>query len=127
MNREASGPTCCTCSGSPSASTPMEGARTYRLGRVRSMAEEISERDVVYESALQLWAAAQTDFDPYQVPPSEWGEAVPVRDADIATDTKLDLDAVRTQLRDLDGRRLVIGHDAGNLSVMAPIPEDRQL
>jgi len=87
------------------------------------MPEEISEQDVVYESALQLWAAAQTDFDAYAVPPSEWGDAVPVRDVDIATDARLDLETVRARLRELDGRRLVIGHDAGNLSVQAPIPE----
>lgn len=91
------------------------------------MAEEISEQDIVYESALQLWAAAQTDFDPYQVPSTEWGDAVPVRDVDIATDAKLDLATVRTRLRDLDGKRLVIGDDAGNLSVKAPIPEDGPL
>jgi hypothetical protein len=91
------------------------------------MPEEISERDVVYESALQLWVAAQTDFDPYEVPPSEWGDAVPVRDVDISTDARLDLETVRARLRELDGRRLVIGHDAGNLSVQAPIPEDGPL
>lgn len=88
------------------------------------MAEQFSERDIVYESALQLWAAAQTDFDPYQVPPQEWGDAVPVRDVDIAVDARLDLDTVRARLRDLDGRRLVIDVDAGNLSVKRPIPED---
>jgi hypothetical protein len=87
------------------------------------MAEEISERDTVYESALQLWAAAQTDFDPYQVPPAQWDDPVPVRDADIATDARLDLATVQARLRELDGRRLVIGDDAGNLSVKAPIPE----
>ena len=66
------------------------------------MPDENSERDIVYESALQLWAAAQTDFDPYQVPPNEWADAVPVRDADIATDARLDLETVRARLRDLD-------------------------
>jgi hypothetical protein len=91
------------------------------------MAEEISERDIVYESALQLWAAAQTDFDPYQVPPAEWGDAVPVRDVDIAIDAKLDLETVRARLRELDGRRLVIGYEAATLSVQAPIPEDGPL
>jgi len=91
------------------------------------MAGEISERDIVYESALQLWAAAQTDFDPYEVPPAEWGDAVPVRDVDIATDTRVDLETVRARLRDLDGRRLVVGDEAGNLSVKAPIPEDGPL
>jgi hypothetical protein len=91
------------------------------------MAEEISEQDLVYESALQLWAAAQTDFDPYQVPSEEWGDAVPVRDVDIATDAKLDIETVRARLRELDGGRLVIGYDAGTLSVEAPIPEDGPL
>jgi hypothetical protein len=92
------------------------------------MAEEISERDIVYESALQLWAAAQTDFDAYQVPSAEWGdEVVPVRDVDIATDARLDLATVRGRLRELDGRRLIIGYDAGTLSVKAPIPEDGPL
>lgn len=90
------------------------------------MPEQFSERDIVYESALQLWAAAQTDFDPYQVPPEEWGDAVPVRDVDIAIDARLDLDTVRARLHDLDGRRLVIGVDADSLSVRAPIPEDLQ-
>lgn len=48
------------------------------------MPGDFSTDDVVYESALQLSAAAQTDFDPYQVPPSEWGPAVvPISDADI--------------------------------------------
>ncbi|HEX8781511.1 MAG TPA: hypothetical protein VF728_10135, partial [Nocardioides sp.] len=79
-------------------------------------------------SALQLWAAAQTDFDPYQVPPAEWGDAVvPVRDVDIAIDVKLDIETVRARLRELDGDRLVIGHDAGTVSVKAPIPEDGPL
>ena len=46
--------------------------------------------DMVHESALQLWAAAQTDFDPFEVPAEEWsGDTVPVRDADIAHDTGL--------------------------------------
>jgi hypothetical protein len=95
------------------------------------MVEQNSDRDpdedTVYESALQLWAAAQTDFDPYQVPPDEWRDPVPVRDADIAIDLGLDLETVRARLRDLDGRRLVIGEDAGELSVRRPIPEDTPL
>lgn len=91
------------------------------------MTEENSERDAVYESALQLWAAAQTDFDPYEVPPTEWSDAVPVRDVDIATDLELSVDTVRDRLRDLDGRRLVIGQDAGRLSVKMPIPEEGPL
>ena len=94
------------------------------LGTDTNMAEPFSEQDIVYESALQLWAAAQTDFDPYQVPPEGWGdEVVPVRDVDIAVDTNLDLESVRALLRDLDGHRLVVGTDAGALSVRAPIPE----
>ena len=84
-------------------------------------------RDIVYQSALQLWAAAQTDFDPYQVPPTEWIDPVPVRDVDIATDLELSVDTVRDRLRDLDGRRLVVGHDAGRLSVRMPIPEEGPL
>ncbi len=91
------------------------------------MADETTPRDVVYESALQLWAAAQTDFDPYQVPPSEWANAVPVRDADIATDLGLELDVVRAALRELDGQRLVIADDDGRLVVRAPLPEDTPL
>ncbi|PVG81536.1 hypothetical protein DDE18_16115 [Nocardioides gansuensis] len=87
------------------------------------MGSEFSTDDVVYESALQLWAAAQTDFDPYQVPPSEWAPAVPISDADIATDTQLDLDVVQDSLRRLDGKRLVIGEAAGTMSVEAPISE----
>jgi hypothetical protein len=87
------------------------------------MPDAPASEDVVYESALQLWAAAQTDFDPYQVPPSEWDPAVVIFDVDIATDTKLDLEVVRDCLRRLDGRRLVVGEDAGTLSVEAPISE----
>ena len=92
------------------------------------MTEQFAGRDIVYESALQLWAAAQTEFDPYEVPPDAWCDAaVPVRDIDIAVDVNLDLDTVRARLRDLDGLRLLIEIDAGNLSVKAPIPEDRAL
>ena len=91
------------------------------------MADHASEGDLVYQSALQLWAAAQTDFDPYEVPPEQWADAVPVRDVDIATDLNLDLDVVRDRLRALDGHRLVIGVDADTLSVTAPIPEDEPL
>lgn len=91
------------------------------------MAEHSSEHEIVYASALQLWAAAQTDFDPFEVPPAQWVDPVPIRDVDIAVDTRLDLVTVRARLRDLDGRRLVIGIDADSLSVQAPIPEDRPL
>lgn len=87
------------------------------------MPDDFAPDDVVYESALQLWAAAQTDFDPYEVPPSEWTDPVPVRDEDIAVDTTLDVEVVRESLRRLDGTRLVVGTDAGTLSVTAPISE----
>lgn len=81
--------------------------------------------DVVAESALQLWSAAQTDFDPFEVPSDEWPEtAVPVRDADIAVDTHLDLDDVRSALGRLDGVKVVVGREAGTVSVLRVIPED---
>lgn len=81
--------------------------------------------EVVAEAALQLWAAAQTDFDPFEVPSEEWPEtAVPVRDADISVDTHLDLDGVRASLRRLDGVRVVVGEEAGTLSVLRVLPED---
>ena len=112
--------------GEPSLGCPGRVAPA-KVGTGQSMADHLSEPDVVYESALQLWAAAQTDFDPYEVPPDQWVDAVPVRDVDIATDTDLDLDTVRARLRELDGHRLVIGVDAGNVSVRAPIPEDGPL
>ena len=69
-------------------------------------------------------AAAQTDFDPYEVPPSELGPSpVPIRDADIATETGLELPVVRDCLARLDGTRLVLGSDAGTMAVQAPISE----
>jgi hypothetical protein len=81
--------------------------------------------DMVRESALQLWAAAQTDFDPFAVPPEEWAEdPVPVRDADIAVDTRLEVEEVRAALERLDGSRLVLGRDGGTLSVRRMIPDD---
>ena len=44
------------------------------------MPDDHTTDDIVHESALQLWAAAQTDFDPFEVPPEEWGpNVVPVR------------------------------------------------
>lgn len=80
---------------------------------------------IVTEAALQLWAAAQTDFDPFEVPSPEWPDtAVPVRDVDIAVDTHLALDAVRQALGRLDGVRVVVGRDAGTLSVLRVLPED---
>ena len=81
--------------------------------------------DVVAESALQLWSAAQTDFDPFEVPSTEWPETtVPVRDADIAVDTHLEVDDVRAALERLDGVKVVVGRDAGTLSVQRVIPQD---
>ena len=67
-------------------------------------ADESTIDDMVAESSLQLWAAAQTDFDPFQVPSAEWpDETVPVRDADIAVDARLEVDDVRDSLDRLDG------------------------
>ncbi|MCW2834353.1 MAG: hypothetical protein JWN68_2306 [Nocardioides sp.] len=96
---------------------------TVRTGTVDAMADELSPHDIVQQSALQLWAAAQTDFDPFQVPPEEWGPTVPIKDADIAIDTHLDLATVREALTALDGHRLVVGRDAGNMSVESIIPD----
>ena len=84
--------------------------------------------DMVAEAALQLWSAAQTDFDPFEVPSEEWPDtAVPVRDADIAVDTRLDLDDVRASLSRLDGVRLVVRREAGTCSVLRVIPQDAPL
>lgn len=84
--------------------------------------------EIVAESALQLWAAAQTDFDPFEVPSEEWpDEAVPVRDADIAVDTRLDLDDVRSALGRLDGVKVVLGREAGTVSVLRVVAEDAPL
>jgi hypothetical protein len=99
---------------------------THGTSTVDAMAEELSSHDIVNQSALQLWAAAQTDFDPFQVPPEEWGPTVPVRDADIVIDTHLDLETVREALTALDGHRLVVGRDAGTMSVESIIPEAPQ-
>lgn len=87
------------------------------------MSDERSADEVVYQSALQLWAAAQTDFDPYEVPPEEWSPAVPIRDADIVVDTHLDLEVVRESLRRLDGDRLVLAEEAGTVSVASLVSE----
>ncbi|WP_210650302.1 hypothetical protein [Nocardioides sp. SYSU D00065] len=90
--------------------------------------DESTIDDMVGESALQLWAAAQTDFDPFQLPSPEWPETtVPVRDVDIAIDTGLDEDDVRAALGRLDGVKLVVGREAGNVSVLRAIPEDTPL
>ena len=84
--------------------------------------------DMVAESALQLWSAAQTDFDPFEVDASEWPEtAVPVRDADIAVDTRLEVDDVRAALDRLDGVKVVLGREAGTLSVLRVVPEGTPL
>jgi len=84
--------------------------------------------DMVAEAALQLWSAAQTDFDPFEVPSEEWPqEAVPVRAADIAVDTRLEVDDVRAALHRLDGVKLVVGREGGTLSVLRVLPEDTPL
>ena len=92
------------------------------------MASDDTVDDMVAEAALQLWSAAQTDFDPFEVPSQEWPEdAVPVRDADIAVDTRLDVDDVRAALERLDGRKLVLARDAGTVIVVRVLPEDTPL
>ena len=84
--------------------------------------------DIVAESALQLWSAAQTDFDPFQVDSSDWPETVvPVRDADIAVDTRLEVDDVRAALERLDGVKVVVGREAGTVSVLRVVPADTAL
>jgi hypothetical protein len=90
--------------------------------------DETAIDDMVAESALQLWSAAQTDFDPFEVPSEDWPDnPVPVRDADIAVDARLEVDDVRASLRRLDGVKVVVGHDAGTTSVLRVIPEDVEL
>ena len=90
--------------------------------------DETAIDDMVAESALQLWSAAQTDFDPFQVPSEDWPDnPVPVRDADIAVDARLEIDDVRASLRRLDGVKVVVGHEAGTTSVLRVIPEDVEL
>ena len=92
------------------------------------MAPDDTVDDMVAEAALQLWSAAQTDFDPFEVPSQEWpDDAVPVRDADIAVDTRLDVDDVRAALERLDGRKLVLARDAGTAIVVRVLPEDTPL
>jgi hypothetical protein len=84
--------------------------------------------DIVAESALQLWSAAQTDFDPFEVDSSEWPEtAVPIRDADISVDTRLEVDDVRAALERLDGVKVVVGREAGTVSVLRVVPADTPL
>ena len=92
------------------------------------MATDDTVDDMVAEAALQLWSAAQTDFDPFEVPSEEWpANTVPVRDADIAVDTRLDVDDVRAALERLDGRKVVLAKDAGTISVVRVVPEDTPL
>jgi hypothetical protein len=87
--------------------------------------DDATTDDIVAESALQLWSAAQTDFDPFEVPSEDWpSTAVPVRDADIAVDAHLDLDDVRASLDRLDGVKVVVGREAGTVSVLRVVPED---
>lgn len=84
--------------------------------------------DMVAESALQLWSAAQTDFDPFEVPSQDWpATAVPVRDVDIAVDTHLEVDDVRASLERLDGVAVVLGREAGTVSVLRVVPQDVEL
>ncbi|KQV65049.1 hypothetical protein ASC64_15265 [Nocardioides sp. Root122] len=90
--------------------------------------DENTTDDIVAESSLQLWAAAQTDFDPLQVPSAEWPDrTVPVRDADIAVDTRLEVDEVRASLGRLDGVKVVVAREAGTWSVVRVVPEDTPL
>ena len=90
--------------------------------------DSIPVDDMVAESALQLWAAAQTDFDPFEVASEDWpASAVPVRDADIAVDTRLEVEDVRAALERLDGVKVVVGREAGTCSVLRVIPEDTPL
>ena len=97
-------------------------------GYRRAMPSDATTDDIVAESALQLWSAAQTDFDPFEVPSEDWpSTAVPVRDADIAVDTHLEVEDVRAALERLDGVKVVVGRDAGTCSVLRVIPTDPAL
>jgi hypothetical protein len=90
--------------------------------------DDATTDDIVAQSALQLWAAAQTDFDPFEVPSEEWPDhPVPVRDADIAVDARLEVDDVRSALARLDGVKVVVGRDGGTWSVLRVVPEDTPL
>ena len=90
--------------------------------------DDTTTDDIVAEAALQLWAAAQTDFDPFEVPSEDWpSSAVPVSDADIAVDTHLEVDDVRASLERLDGVKVVLGREAGTSSVLRVIPADTPL
>ena len=73
-------------------------------------------------------SAAQTDFDPFEVDSEDWpATAVPVRDADIAVDTHLEVDDVRASLERLDGVKVVVGREAGTVSVLRVVPQDVEL
>ena len=90
--------------------------------------DESTTDEMVAESALQLWSAAQTDFDPFEVDSEDWpATAVPVRDADIAVDTHLEVDDVRASLERLDGVKVVVGREAGTVSVLRVVPQDVEL
>ena len=108
-----------------------DDAASFDLGAGMEDAEaalEAMQNFRLAEAALQLWSAAQTDFDPFEVPSEQWPEqADPVRDADIAVDTRLDLDDVRAALRRLEGVKLVVGRDGRTLSVVRMLPEDTPL
>jgi hypothetical protein len=106
----------------------MEPVNSTEGGYRRAMPSDDTTDDIVAESALQLWSAAQTDFDPFEVPSEDWPSAgVPVRDADIAVDTHLDVDDVRASLERLDGVKVVLARDAGAVSVVRVIPADAPL
>ena len=49
------------------------------------------------------------------------------RFADIAVDAHLDVDDVRASLGRLDGVKVVVGREAGTLSVLRVLPEDTPL
>ena len=48
---------------------------------------------------------------------------MPVRDVDIATYTRLDIEDVRAALGRLEGEQLVLGRDGGTIAVQRPVPE----
>lgn len=48
----------------------------------------------------------------------------PVRDVDLAVDTHLEIEDVRSALARLDGVKVVVRRDVGALSVLCVIPQD---
>ncbi len=52
---------------------------------------------------------------------------MPIRDADIAVDTRLEVDDVRAALERLDGVKVVVGREAGTLSVLRIVPANAPL